>query len=268
MPEGNSGSNGSSKRSTQVERTASLGERRYSEKELGLIFKRAAEMQEEVGATQESGARSDSGFTLAEMQQIASDVGIASRHVATAAAGLRSGGASQQHFLLGAPTRFRFEHTLDVEVSDDVIGEMIDVARRETGMQGQVQQVLGAVRWNSHCGSLGWNALAMTRRKGRTTICVLSARTDAAALYSVFGMVGGLLGTILVGATLSATAGVAVPAAALGGIVFGGGGAWLTVRSSWRRFAQRATERTNALGEKLAELTEQAINDQHTRDLT
>src|SRR6185436_17570825 len=80
----------------------SAGEPRYSEKELGMIFKRAAELQEE-GETS-SGAR----FTLAEIQQIGAEVGIAPRNIAAAAAGMASdGGAGKKHRFFGAPTRFR-----------------------------------------------------------------------------------------------------------------------------------------------------------------
>ncbi|MEP6766519.1 MAG: hypothetical protein ABJB66_19550, partial [Gemmatimonadaceae bacterium] len=66
-------------RSENPDAVAHDNQQRYSEKELGLIFKRAAELQEEVGASASSGARASSGFTLAEIQQIASDVGIAPR---------------------------------------------------------------------------------------------------------------------------------------------------------------------------------------------
>ncbi|MEP6780554.1 MAG: hypothetical protein ABJC26_11740 [Gemmatimonadaceae bacterium] len=138
MPEQDAGSSGSSKRSSQVERTANLGEQRYSENELGLIFKRAAELQEEVAVTATSRARSANGFTLAETQQIALDVGISPQHIATAASSLRSNIFTPKGSILGPPSRLRFERSIDGEISNDVVCEMIDCARRETGSQGSV----------------------------------------------------------------------------------------------------------------------------------
>ena len=155
-----------------------VGESLFSEKELALLLNRAAAMEE--GGAQSSGAR----YTLAEIQEIAAGAGIAPSRVAAGAAGLRENRERSAHRFLGGPWRFRSEETIDGEVSDDVVGELIDLARREVGLQGSVTEALGAVDWMGR-DSFGATHVTATRRGGRTTIGVLSARTDAAAVAGV-----------------------------------------------------------------------------------
>ncbi|MGQ0649137.1 MAG: hypothetical protein ACT4P7_16395 [Gemmatimonadaceae bacterium] len=93
------------------------------------MLNRAAERQE--GGARPGGAR----YSLAEIQEIAAGAGIAASHVASVAAGLRESRERGAHRFLGAPWRFRFEETIDGEVADDVVGELIELAsgRRRTG---------------------------------------------------------------------------------------------------------------------------------------
>src|SRR5215204_785763 len=108
---------------------------RYTEQQLVEILRRAAERQE--GLTTEPDGR----FSLAEIQQIAAEVGIAPAHVA-AAAGEVWQKVEPPTGTLGAPTSFRFERWLDGEISESAIGDLFDVARREIGLQGQVNEAL------------------------------------------------------------------------------------------------------------------------------
>jgi hypothetical protein len=125
-----------------VRAVAPVGERRYTEEELALILDRAAERQEGVSP-------STPRYTLAEIQEIAAGAGIAADHVASVAASLRNTRAPLRGGLLGAPYRFRFEESVDGEVSDDVVGELLDLVRRELSLQGSVHEALGSVDWTA-----------------------------------------------------------------------------------------------------------------------
>lgn len=109
---------------------ARAGEARFTDQDLALILRQAAELQEGVG--QSGVAR----FTLAEIQQIASEAGIDPSHVATVAAGLRDRSALGAGFM-GAPWRFRFDESVAGEVDDDVVGALIDGTRRAARDRGR-----------------------------------------------------------------------------------------------------------------------------------
>src|SRR5262245_6391208 len=226
----------------------------YSDEELALILNRAAELQD--GRTRSGGGR----YTLAEIQEIAAGAGIAPSHIAAVAAGLREDRARGANRFLGASWRFRFEETIEGEVSDDVVGELIDAARRELGLQGKVNEALGTVEWTGQ-DAFGSTHVAVARRGGRTTIRVFSARTDAAAVTGVLGATAAVLGSLGLGFALAATAGLVAPIAGAAGIVGGSGGSWLFMRATWRRYARRCAERTATLGAALVAAAKRAIEE-------
>jgi len=231
-----------------------VGESLYTDEELALILNRAAELQE--GGPRPTGAR----YTLAEIQEIAAGAGIAPSHVAAVAAGLRENRERNAHRFLGAPWRFRSEETIDGDVSDEVVGELIDVARRELGIQGRVNEALGTVEWTGR-DNFGSTHVTVTRRGRRTTIGVLSARTDAAAVTGVLGVTGAVFGSVGLGIALATTAGLMAPLAAVAGIVGATGSSWLSMRAIWRRFGRRYAERTTALSAALISAARHAVEE-------
>lgn len=238
--------------------TTSVGERRYTEEELALILNRAAERQEGV---QSSAPR----YTLADIQEIAAGAGITPEHVASVAAALHDERAPRGGRVLGAPQRFRFEESIDGEVADDVIGELFDVARRALGQQGQVTEALGTVEWKAR-DAFGWSYVTVARRAGRTTIAVLSTRTDSAMLAGTIGGLGAFFGSVGVAAALVGTVGLAAPLAVAAGMGIATGGSWASVRATWRRYAKRVVSRTEALGAALIAAARGAVEDGRVRE--
>jgi hypothetical protein len=236
----------------------SLGERRYTEEELALILNRAAERQEGV---QSSAAR----YTLADIQEIAAGAGIAPDHVASVAAAIRDDRAPRGGGVLGAPSRFRFDESIDGEVADEVIGELFDLARRTLGLQGEVTEALGTVEWKAQ-DNFGSNYVTVARRGGRTTIAVLSARTDAALVTWMVGGVGAFFGSLGLGAALVGAVSVAAPIAAAAGIGAAMSGAWASTRAVWRRYARRVVGRTETLGSALVAAARSAVEEGRVRE--
>lgn len=232
---------------------ARVSESLYTEEELALILKRAAELQE--GGAQPSNAR----YTLAEIQEIAAGAGIAASDVAAVAAGLRDNRERSAHPLLGAPWRFRCDEMIDGEVSDDVVGELIDLARRELGVQGRVTEALGTVEWNGR-DAFGSTHVTVTRRAGRTMIGVLSARTDAVAVAGVLGVTGAVVASVGLGIAL-ATAGLVAPLAAVAGTIGATGSSWLSTRITWRLYARRYAERATGLSASLISASRRAVEE-------
>jgi len=229
---------------------------RFTEQQLVEILRRAAERQE--GLTTEPDGR----FSLAEIQQIASEVGISPTHVAAAAVEVTHASPPPPPSALGAPTAFRFERWLDGEIPRSAIGELFDIARREVGLQGQVSEALDAVEWRAR-SQLGTSVVSVATRSGRTQISVYLAPTDAAALVAVTTSVGGVGTALAIGVALGTTAAAAGPLAVAATVAvslgWAGAGSWAAMRGIWRRVARRWADRANALGMELVAAAQRAI---------
>ncbi|MBW8768185.1 MAG: hypothetical protein JF589_00340 [Gemmatimonadetes bacterium] len=236
---------------------ASAGERRYTEEELALILNRAAERQEGVQA-------SAPRYTLADIQEIAAGAGIAPEHVSSVAAALGDARAPSGGGVLGAPHRFRFEESIEGELADDVIGELFDLVRRTLGAQGAVTEALGTVEWKGR-DTMGWSYVSVARRGGRTTIGVLSLRTDAAGVAGSLAGTGAVLGSLGLGAAAVSLVSVAAPIAAATGIGAALGGVWIATRVAWRRYARRVGGQIETLGSALVAAARSAVADGRVR---
>ena len=234
--------------------THNTGER-YTEQQLVEILRRAAERQE--GLTSEPDGR----FSLAEIQQIASEVGIAPSHVASAAAEVLDPAPVPVSGVLGAPTVFRFERWLDGELPTSAIGELLDIARREVGIHGQVNEVLDTVEWRGRTG-LGLTFVSIARRNRRTKIVVYIARTEAAGIVVSSSILGGVMAWAVIGGALVVPAAgpLAIAAAAAVSLGWAGGGTWLAMRGIWRRSARSWAPRVDALGLQLVAAAQRAID--------
>jgi len=237
---------------------SSLGERRYTEEELALILNRAAERQEGVQA-------SAPRYTLADVQEIAAGAGIAPSHVASVAASLGDARAPSGG-LLGAPQRFRFEESIDGEVADEVIGELFDLVRRVLGVQGEVTEALGSVEWKGQ-DALGFHYVTVSRRGGRSTISILSARGDAAVTAATAGGIGAFFGSMVLGSAAVSLLAVAAPIAAAAGFGVAIGTAWGATRLAWRRYARGVVARTESLGSALVAAARAAVAEGRIREL-
>jgi hypothetical protein len=229
---------------------------RYTEQQLLEILRRAAERQEGLNT------EPDGRFSLSEIQQIASEVGIAPAHITAAAAEIATRQATPPAGALGAPTAFRFERWLDGEIPRAAIGELFDLARHEVGLQGQVSEALDTVEWRARAG-LGATVVSVARRDGRTQISVHITRADAAALVVGTTSVAGVVGATAIGTALATTAIAAGPLAIVAAAVVSVGwpavGSWMAMRGIWRRAARPWPERVNSLGKELVAVAQHAI---------
>lgn len=107
-----------------------MTERRYDETEAAAIFERAATAQTRVPQPLAAGDVSG-GMTLAQLQEIGREVGIAPQLVADAALRVDDGVATVRRGLLGMPLRVERTIVLDRRLSDEE-WEHVVVALRET----------------------------------------------------------------------------------------------------------------------------------------
>jgi hypothetical protein len=121
-------------------------DRKFSEEEVALIIKRAAELQQ----TQQVEQEPSNALTLSEVEQIAREAGIDPLLIRKAAHGLdRPTETSRPSAWVGAPTRLVFERVVDGEIPVDDFEPLINEIRRTFGDNG-VPSVLGrTLAWTS-----------------------------------------------------------------------------------------------------------------------
>lgn len=173
--------------------TDAAGNRRFSEEEVALIVKRAAELQQ----TEETAEEPGNALTLAEVEQIAKEAGIDPRLIRRAAQSLdRPEAGNRPSPWAGAPTKLVFERVVDGEISTDEYEHLIDTVRRALGDNGMPSVLGKTLAWSSSAGgsrrrNQGRQVdVTVVSRRGVTTIRVEEElRNIAGALFG--GLVGG-----------------------------------------------------------------------------
>ncbi|MEE9185137.1 MAG: hypothetical protein V3U39_11790 [Acidimicrobiia bacterium] len=202
--------------------------RRYGDKEVGLILKRAAELQGQAPASAPGG-----GLSLHELEEIAAEAGINPGSLRRAAAELDEGKAAVHDGaaarFLGGPPTIRYERTLRGELSAEGLERLIVPIQRAAGkLRGQAGVLGRTLTWryeaNDYLRSL---QVIVASRNGRTRIDIEERLPGLA--WGIFGgiMGGGGLGLGLgvglgvgIGALGSALFSIVFPVAALGGAYF------------------------------------------------
>lgn len=182
--------------------------RRYSEQEVSLILRRAAELQIDA-----SGAAS--GTSLAELEEVAREAGLDPALVRRAASDLATATpATAPSRFYGASRRLHVERVIDGELSSDDLEALVGEVRRTFGEPGMVSTLGRTVTWSPTPSMRYGNGMqgrrlfiTLATRGGQTT---LRAEEDLAPLSG--GLFGGLMGGM--------GGGLTVPAAALGIGVF------------------------------------------------
>ena len=124
-----------------------MTDRRFTDREIGLILKRAVELEEDSPS---SGVPSARGLTLLELQEIAKDAGIDPGMVGRAVVELDGKRSLDAPSLFGPSAVRREVRTVPGELSREAVGELVRVADQEVEAQGTVVEALGGVRWTGN----------------------------------------------------------------------------------------------------------------------
>lgn len=162
--------------------------RLYSDKEISAVLKRAAELQRTQGPTDTS------GLSLAELEQIAAEVGIDPDFVKTAAFELEEGGPDETFHLLGAPTSIDLERIVEGEMTEAKWDEAVVEIRRVFGAAGETGQVGRIREWirRDETGSYERVHVTVSPLGKQTRIRVFYSMTDWAWAFH-----GGLMGVMI-----------------------------------------------------------------------
>jgi len=227
--------------------------RRFNEKEVALIIKRASELQQ-----YETTSESTTGLSLAELEQVAREAGLDPELVRRAAADLDTRVTDQTpNRFLGAPTVLQLERTIDGEVPVEEYEPMVLEIQRQLAEVGSASTIGRSLQWTVQSAarrraSTRTVQVTVSPRNGRTTIRIEERLGGLAG-----GLFGGLMGGIGGGTTgISAGIGMGVlhSWAAFAGI-WGGvvAGSYLLARTIYGRMARGRGEALQTLMSRLVE---------------
>lgn len=211
-------------------------ERRYTDQEVALILRRAVNQQR-------AGAVRADGLSLAQLRDIAREIGVDPDLVDEAAGELPAVQPGPVARFFGGPTVHDIRLDFETTPSSEKLQELVMAIRTALRHQGRTQEIMGSLEWQS-VGEPSQVAVTVTPHAGRTDVHILVDRGAAATLVG-FGSLG-------LGAVLAAISGAVLEPGIAGGVgLMGGGlaGGVLLARVIWMRNTRRFRD-------KLARLTE------------
>ncbi len=177
----------------------SPGPRRYSEEEVGLILRRATEMQRA-----EPTALDPAGLTMAELEEIAAEAGIDRGMLRQAASELNvQQPTTLGSRLAGAAVAVAIERVVEGEMPVERLEELVPTIVAATPGRGTASAVGRSLTWSSQEGSnLTEQQVLVSSQNGQTLIRVEQSYSGLAAGWfgGIMGGVGGGLGFGLGGA--------------------------------------------------------------------
>jgi hypothetical protein len=218
-------------------------EQRFTDREIGLILKRAVELEE--GADSEK-LPSGRGLTLTELQDIGREAGISPEMIGRAVQEMKGRRGIEPLSLIGPPGVKREVRTFPGEMSREAMGELMRTVDQEVEAQGTVVEALGGVRWTSNTRFL--STQVSVEPSGEDTLLRVeerfsdSVRGPLHGVPTAWGLIAGLaLG--LEGLSLALPL-VIVVTAIMGMVGWGVGDlVWRAVSASSKKRVHRLTER-------------------------
>jgi hypothetical protein len=223
--------------------------RRYSDKEISRILRRASQIQRETPARPDP-----AGLTLAELEEIAVEAGIDVDNLRAAASELSADpdDDSWQTRMLGAPLTQRLVRRIPGELPAEAFGSLVPILQTESGVTGQASTVGRTLTWASTASGNNTRSLnILVMAEGGETLVQLEERSNQTALAFHLGFsMGGLGFAIPAGAGLGATLGVALGVAAGVGV---GGVFYLIGRTLYGATTRARRRKVETLFDKLVE---------------
>jgi hypothetical protein len=226
--------------------------RRFNEREVAAIIKRASELQQ-VETTSEP----TDGMSLAELEQIAREAGLDPALVRRAASDLDTRVTDRQPSpLSGVPTELVLERTIDGEVPVEDYEAIVLEIQREIGGVGSASGLGRSLVWTMTAhdhrrAPTRTVQVTITPRNGRTTIRIEEPlRPLTGRLFG--GVMGAGLGSggIVMGIGMSLFNSMPVALGLVGGVV---GASYLVARTVLGRMVRSRGERLERLMSRLAE---------------
>ena len=233
--------------------------RLYGDREIGMILKRATELQDIAPEP------SPKGLSLPELEEIAVEAGIDPRHLRRAAAEVEAGtpASGLTAAFLGTSPTISLERVIPGEIAEEVF-ELLVPAIQHVDIGGQgVPSLFGrTLTWRS-------NTVSNTRSL-QLTVASRDGVTQIRIEEQLHGFAGGLFGGLVGGggAGIGVGVGVGVGVDVLGSVLFSVafplgviGGCYLIARSIFGATVRRRQRTLHGLMERLTVIVEREIGD-------
>jgi hypothetical protein len=213
--------------------------RRFTDKEVAIVLRKASELEDRAG---EGGG---SGLSLQDLEEIAAEVGISRDAIGKAVAHLDSR-ARRRNPLAGGPLTRRAIRVVPGEMDEASMARVIRHVDSSTDAVGSVTEALGSTRWTS-ADRFRALQVSLTPERGETTVQVVE-RT-AARLRRLAHLVPASLGAALTAGSIGALNPSSGTVAALIAMGFAAGG--FLGRLGWGWLSARSGERVERLATQL-----------------
>ena len=220
--------------------TRDAGERSFSDREVALVLRRAAEIESTEGGLA-------GGASRAEIVTIANEAGIGEAAVEQALAELSAdGGLTGNSFF--PPSSRRATRVVPHTLSREHLARLVQRVEDRVGRPGTVTEALDTVRWTSTVG-VRTTQVTLSSADGQTRIGVHDRLQDSGrkAFYVLPGFWGGMIGfgvAMSVGFGAAAVAGVVIGGAAIGSFIG---------RTVLDRLSRSRRDRVNRWADELAD---------------
>jgi hypothetical protein len=228
--------------------SAFAGGPRYSEEEAQQIVKHAAEL--EARPTQ------DGAISLGGIQQIAAQVGIPPQHVQEAAGALaRPEAEVVRGGYLGRTGKIELDEAVDVEVSEEAYGAILEEIRMSIGQAGRINETFDrSFSWEFKPGFGEWTRrvqVTLSPDSGRTRVRIVehASAEDELKIASFAG--GAVLAGVVFAAVFNIGGDLAIgPGILLGGAAFGA--QYAAFRLWYRKFLDKRSRVLSGLAERVS----------------
>ena len=213
-------------------------QRLYSEKELRALIQRATELQQGKETNHEN------NLTFLEVERIASDLGIESENLRTAAYELENPSAlSRSRGFWQAPFQIDLTHVADGKLTDEQWEEIVLLLRRETGHSGITSDIGKTKEW-LHCTDIALGLLRVSvSPRGDETLIAIQKQFKGPALftYALSIIAGGILSIVLL--TLTGAGAVLPPVANIALMISACAASLFSARAGISAWIKRKKER-------------------------
>lgn len=226
-------------------------EKRYTEEEFALIVRRAIELESPgVAGVQEPAPPRlpPEGFTLQEIQEIVSEVGVHPSRVLEAADSLSTPDWSRVARFFGGPATMSSERSVKRRLHGEEMARLLDLGRDVFKREGEAHEVLGGVEWKSR-GDFCWVSVRVTPHGAGSRISVGVDRRGMAFLSHWLPMLGGLFTAGITLAILDPSTWQAIAAVVSGGAAAGygvGRTIWTRSTKRWKGLVDQLTAKMTA----------------------
>lgn len=160
-------------------------ETRLTEKQVGAVLRRAAEIQESQGQ-----AFGETGTSPADVVKIGEELGIDPSCLRRAIEEVVSGrDPATRRSIWGGPVTLATERTLPGTVSEDDWHEIVSNLRTSFARVGEVSEVAGAWEWSGVGGGLDPLHVSVRSKDGNTRVKAQSDLSGAAVLAAIVSLV-------------------------------------------------------------------------------